>query len=179
MRPLSDGGAAPEEGYCGCMSILIDLEYDVFIRLCRRHADFCASQLSIHCHDPDFNSSTFHMHTSSGKIMASTHDVRSTGASAIIDSQPGISHPVDEQTSGTDLSPEGKTQMTSQRAAAEVAQNDEEEAQDIEEGISSYRPGHFHPVYIGDVYHDKYQVLNKIGYGQYSTVWLVKDISTL
>ncbi|KAH6972963.1 serine/threonine protein kinase [Ilyonectria sp. MPI-CAGE-AT-0026] len=69
--------------------------------------------------------------------------------------------------------------MTSQGAATEVAQNEEEEVQDIEEGISSYRPGHFHPVYIGDVYHEKYQVLNNIGYGQYSTVWLVQNISTL
>lgn len=161
------------------MSILIDLEYDVFIRLCRRHVDFCASQLSVHHRDSDLNSSAFQTHTSNGKIMASTHDVTGNEASAIINPQPGIFYPANEQTSGTDLSPEGETQMTSQGAAAEVAQDDDEEAQDIEEGISSYRPGHFHPVYIGDVYHDRYQVLNKIGYGQYSTVWLVKDISTL
>lgn len=179
MRPLSDCGAAPEEGYCGCMSILIDLEYDVFIRLCRRHADFCASQLSVHCHDSDLNSSAFQTHTSKGEIMASTHDVTGNEASAIINSRPGIFHPVNEQTPGTDLSPEGKTHIPSQEPATEVAQNDEEEVQDMEEGMSSYRPGHFHPVYIGDVYHDRYQVLNKIGYGQYSTVWLVKDISTL
>ncbi|EAQ84060.1 predicted protein [Chaetomium globosum CBS 148.51] len=45
---------------------------------------------------------------------------------------------------------------------------------DIEEGRDEYRPGGFHPVYIGDVYADKYQVLNKIGYGVYSAVWLVQ-----
>lgn len=47
----------------------------------------------------------------------------------------------------------------------------------IEEGRDAYRPGGFHPVYIGDVYANKYEVMSKIGYGRYSTVWLVKDLS--
>lgn len=47
---------------------------------------------------------------------------------------------------------------------------------DIEEGTQAYRPGGFHPVYIGDVFKDRYKVLNKIGYGVYSTVWLVRDL---
>ncbi|KAK4167814.1 serine/threonine protein kinase [Cladorrhinum sp. PSN259] len=47
----------------------------------------------------------------------------------------------------------------------------------VEEGKNAYRPGGFHPVYVGDVYGAKYQVVNKIGYGRYSTVWLVKDLS--
>ncbi|KAB8271101.1 kinase-like domain-containing protein [Aspergillus minisclerotigenes] len=50
------------------------------------------------------------------------------------------------------------------------------EATDIEEGTQVYRPGGFHPVYIGDVFKDRYKVLNKIGYGVYSTVWLVRDL---
>jgi serine/threonine protein kinase len=48
---------------------------------------------------------------------------------------------------------------------------------DFEEGRDAYRPGRFHPVYMGDVYNDRYQILRKIGYGQYSTVWLVKDLT--
>ncbi|PLB47735.1 serine/threonine protein kinase [Aspergillus steynii IBT 23096] len=47
---------------------------------------------------------------------------------------------------------------------------------DIEEGTQVYAPRGFHPVYIGDVFNDRYQVLNKIGYGVYSTVWLVRDL---
>ncbi|EFR04896.1 CMGC protein kinase [Nannizzia gypsea CBS 118893] len=47
---------------------------------------------------------------------------------------------------------------------------------DIEEGTQMYRPGGFHPVYIGDVFKDRYKVLNKIGYGIYSTVWLIRDL---
>ncbi|CAG8947882.1 unnamed protein product [Penicillium salamii] len=53
-----------------------------------------------------------------------------------------------------------------------VATNTEE---DPEEGKDVYRPGGFHPVHIGDVYNNRYKVLNKIGYGVYSTVWLVED----
>ncbi|KPM41814.1 hypothetical protein AK830_g4752 [Neonectria ditissima] len=45
-----------------------------------------------------------------------------------------------------------------------------------EEGRGAYRPGGFHPVYIGDVFNERYEVINKIGYGVYSTVWLVKDL---
>ncbi|KAK4206066.1 kinase-like domain-containing protein [Rhypophila decipiens] len=48
---------------------------------------------------------------------------------------------------------------------------------DIEEGRDSYIPGGFHPVYIADIYANKYQVLSKIGYGVYSTVWLVRDLT--
>lgn len=48
---------------------------------------------------------------------------------------------------------------------------------DIEEGRDAYKPGGLHPVYIGDVYADKYEVMSKLGWGRYSTVWLVKDLS--
>lgn len=49
----------------------------------------------------------------------------------------------------------------------------------MEEGSGAYKPGHFHPVYIGDIFNEKYLVLNKLGYGLYSTVWLVREISSL
>jgi serine/threonine-protein kinase SRPK3 len=50
---------------------------------------------------------------------------------------------------------------------------------DIEEGRAAYRPGGFHPVYIGDVFNERYKVINKIGYGRYSTVWLVRDLQAV
>lgn len=40
-----------------------------------------------------------------------------------------------------------------------------------------YGPGLLHPVQLGEVYHNRYKVLRKLGYGKYSTVWLVKDIT--
>lgn len=53
----------------------------------------------------------------------------------------------------------------------------ESDLDNIEEGRDAYQSGGFHPVYIGDVYANKYEVMRKIGYGRYSTVWLVKDLS--
>ncbi|KAL2846415.1 kinase-like domain-containing protein [Aspergillus pseudoustus] len=46
----------------------------------------------------------------------------------------------------------------------------------IEEGTEVYRPGGFHPVYIGDILNERYKIFNKIGYGVYSTVWLIRDL---
>ncbi|KAK6079535.1 serine/threonine protein kinase [Seiridium cupressi] len=45
----------------------------------------------------------------------------------------------------------------------------------VEEGSGAYKPGHFHPVYIGDIFNERYLVLNKLRYGLYSTVWLTND----
>ena len=60
-------------------------------------------------------------------------------------------------------------------AMSDTSETDDD---DIEEGRSTYVPGGFHPVYIGDVYHGRYQVINKLGYGVSSTVWLVKDLKS-
>lgn len=39
-----------------------------------------------------------------------------------------------------------------------------------------YSPDEFYPVRIGDVFNSKYQVVGKLGYGAYSTVWLCRDL---
>jgi serine/threonine-protein kinase SRPK3 len=45
-----------------------------------------------------------------------------------------------------------------------------------EESIYYYLPGGYHPVHLGDTFQDgTYEVVHKLGYGQHSTVWLVKD----
>jgi len=43
------------------------------------------------------------------------------------------------------------------------------------ENLEQYCEGEFHPIHIGDQFHDRYRIVNKLGYGSYSTVWLVKD----
>ncbi|KAI3329013.1 serine/threonine-protein kinase SRPK3 [Xylariaceae sp. AK1471] len=43
------------------------------------------------------------------------------------------------------------------------------------ESADSYRPGGFHPVHFGDILHDRYRVIRKLGYGSYATVWLAED----
>jgi serine/threonine-protein kinase SRPK3 len=42
--------------------------------------------------------------------------------------------------------------------------------------VNLYYPGGLHPVYIGDKFIDeRYQVLYKLGFGNWSTVWLARD----
>lgn len=44
------------------------------------------------------------------------------------------------------------------------------------EPLEHYVPGGFHPVAIGDTFHDsRYTILRKLGYGGYSTVWLASE----
>ncbi|KAK4451339.1 serine-threonineeeee protein kinase [Podospora aff. communis PSN243] len=47
----------------------------------------------------------------------------------------------------------------------------------IEEGSFRYHHGGLHPVYIGELYGGKYIVRRKLGYGNWSTVWLVEDLT--
>ncbi len=47
--------------------------------------------------------------------------------------------------------------------------------QTLEEDPSQYRPGGYHPVRVGEMFADRYQVIRKLGFGQYSTVWLAHD----
>jgi serine/threonine-protein kinase SRPK3 len=47
---------------------------------------------------------------------------------------------------------------------------------DDEEEISGYVPGGYHPVHVGDTFAGgRYQVIRKLGWGHFSTVWLARD----
>lgn len=41
----------------------------------------------------------------------------------------------------------------------------------------AYDAGQFHRVYLGEIYNNRYRVYRKLGYGCFSTVWLVRDIT--
>ncbi|KAI1413385.1 kinase-like domain-containing protein [Hypoxylon sp. FL1857] len=43
------------------------------------------------------------------------------------------------------------------------------------EDFEMYRPGGYHPVHIGDVLDEQYEVVHKLGSGGYGTVWLCFD----
>lgn len=42
--------------------------------------------------------------------------------------------------------------------------------------LKDYCKGGYHPVKIGDVYNNRYQIIRKVGWGHFSTVWLCWDI---
>lgn len=45
-----------------------------------------------------------------------------------------------------------------------------------EESLKDYKPGGYHPVYVGELYKDnRYLIVRKLGWGHFSTVWLAKD----
>ena len=45
------------------------------------------------------------------------------------------------------------------------------------EDVEYYQPGGFHPVHIGDYYHDgRFKIVHKLGAGGFSTVWLARDL---
>ena len=46
------------------------------------------------------------------------------------------------------------------------------------ESPNEYQPGGYHPVHLGDIYCERYRVINKLGFGSYSTVWLARDLQS-
>jgi hypothetical protein len=45
-----------------------------------------------------------------------------------------------------------------------------------EETLINYKAARYYPVQIGDVFHSRYQILAKLGFGMTSTVWLCRDL---
>ncbi|KAA0174476.1 hypothetical protein FNF27_04072 [Cafeteria roenbergensis] len=45
------------------------------------------------------------------------------------------------------------------------------------EGWDGYKPGGYHPVKVGEVYNERYRVLQKLGWGHFSTVWRCADMA--
>ncbi|KAH8908581.1 serine/threonine-protein kinase SRPK3 [Coniochaeta sp. PMI_546] len=43
------------------------------------------------------------------------------------------------------------------------------------EAAESYCCGSFHPVHLGDVFQDRYEIIRKLGNGSFATVWLAVD----
>jgi len=53
--------------------------------------------------------------------------------------------------------------------------DDDDASSDSEEEEDSYKPGGYHPVQIGEVYNARFTVLEKLGWGHFSTVWKCYD----
>ena len=52
---------------------------------------------------------------------------------------------------------------------------DDVDGKSEDEGINDYKQGGYHPVYVGEVLIDRYVIIQKLGWGHFSTVWLAKD----
>jgi len=48
---------------------------------------------------------------------------------------------------------------------------------DEQEAPGDYTKGGYHPVKIGDLFHNRYHVIRKLGWGHFSTVWLCWDLT--
>ena len=57
---------------------------------------------------------------------------------------------------------------------AEELDVDDNDSED--EGIEDYKEGGYHTVYVGECLIERYIVLQKLGWGHFSTVWLCKDV---
>lgn len=45
-----------------------------------------------------------------------------------------------------------------------------------DEGMPDYKIGGYHPVHVGELLLDRYVIIQKLGWGHFSTVWLTKDL---
>jgi serine/threonine-protein kinase SRPK3 len=41
--------------------------------------------------------------------------------------------------------------------------------------LDGYRPGGYHPIQLSDKLQERYSIVEKLGYGSYSTIWLARD----
>ncbi|KAK7558868.1 protein kinase [Phyllosticta citricarpa] len=48
--------------------------------------------------------------------------------------------------------------------------------QEFTENLERYCPGGYHPTHLGDIFHGRYRVIHKLGWGSYSVVWLARDL---
>lgn len=62
------------------------------------------------------------------------------------------------------------------RQSSDPFVSSESEFSEEEEDAEDYCKGGYHPVRIGDVFHEgRYTILRKLGWGHFSTVWLGHD----
>jgi len=63
-------------------------------------------------------------------------------------------------------------EQASEEEEEEILGSDDDE----QEATSDYCKGGYHPVKIGDLFHNRYHVIRKLGWGHFSTVWLCWDL---
>jgi hypothetical protein len=87
------------------------------------------------------------------------------------------------QPSATEDSPRGaqaaeQALELAERASPDDANGNEdglESSDDEPEDVSDYKRGGYHPLNYGDVLKQRYRIVKKLGWGHFSTVWMVHD----
>ncbi|KAF7726972.1 serine/threonine protein kinase, CMGC group [Apophysomyces ossiformis] len=70
----------------------------------------------------------------------------------------------------------GHRDRSKESRSSSASAEDNYQEEDAEEDVKDYCKGGYHPVQIGEKFKDgKYVVLRKLGWGHFSTVWLVRD----
>ncbi|XP_019565253.3 SRSF protein kinase 1-like [Aedes albopictus] len=77
------------------------------------------------------------------------------------------------EVSTSELEPKGTSKQSIDNRDEKFPEKPEEERQ---ESPNDYRWGGYHPVQPGDVFQERYQVIRKLGWGYFSTVWLCRDL---
>jgi hypothetical protein len=73
------------------------------------------------------------------------------------------------------LSGSSGQRCSSEEEEEENYEEDDYSSESEEEGESSYKPGGYHRVHVGEVYNSRFEVLEKLGWGHFSTVWKCLD----
>jgi len=79
-----------------------------------------------------------------------------------------------------DRARETRAEVDRNRSFEEEEEEEEEilgSDDDEQEAPSDYVKGGYHPVKIGDLFHNRYHVIRKLGWGHFSTVWLCWDLT--
>ncbi|RLN89086.1 hypothetical protein BBJ28_00014663 [Nothophytophthora sp. Chile5] len=117
--------------------------------------------------------------TASSSSGAVEEDEASAGDEASSRSVDGSSSNSTARRSFSPLS--GSSSPRNSSAEEEVEENYEEDdysSESEEEGDSSYKPGGYHRVQVGEVYNSRFEVMEKLGWGHFSTVWKCLDRQT-
>jgi hypothetical protein len=73
-------------------------------------------------------------------------------------------------TTGSFVSTSGTIALTTIRSQAGTLQS-----RMAQEPLEEYKAGGYHSVKIGDRFQSRYSIIEKLGWGMYSTVWLALD----
>mmetsp|Transcript_4599 Transcript_4599/g.7005 ORF Transcript_4599/g.7005 Transcript_4599/m.7005 type:complete len:378 (-) Transcript_4599:1550-2683(-) len=85
----------------------------------------------------------------------------------------------DGSTQQTKASPQQKTAPSEtfnplRDVLGESFYEDDDSSED--EGMPDYKIGGYHPIHVGEILLDRYVIIQKLGWGHFSTVWLTKDL---